>query len=164
MSEGVSSGEDDHSVSHFSGAWDSKGTVSRRVESLPVEWSEEDVEEEAPVPRITRGKSRGVVPASHGVEPRTSKSSTRPSRSPMFEESTLMEKELSWFRIKYSIPDEFQLWLPGVEEWVQNYPSGTLAIYEEDLAVGLRFPFHDLIVQVLNRYRIVLAQLAPNSF
>ena len=116
MSEGASSGEDDHSVSHISGAWDSKGTVSRRVESLPVEWSEEEVEEEAPVPRVTRGKSKGAVSASHGARPRTSKSSTRPSRGPMFEESTLIEEELSWLKIKYTIPDEFHLWLSRARE------------------------------------------------
>ena len=95
MSEGASSGEDDHSMSHLSGAWDSEGTMSRRVESPPVEWSEEEVEEEALVPRVTRGKSKGVVSASHGVGPRTSKSLTRPSRGPMYEESTLIEEELS---------------------------------------------------------------------
>ena len=164
MSEGVSSGEGDHFVSHILGAWDSEGTVSRGVESPPVEWSEEEVEEEAPVPRVTRGKSKGAVSASHGVGPRTSKSSTRPSQGPMFEESTLIEEELSWLKIKYTIPDEFHLRLPRAEEWVQNYPSNTLGIYEEDLAAGLRLPFHDLIVQVLNRYRVVPAQLAPNFF
>ena len=111
-----------------------------------------------------RGKSKGAVFASHGVRPRTSNSSTRPSRGSMFEQSTLIEEELSWFKIKYNISDEFHLWLLRAVERVQNCPPGTLAIYEEDLAAGLRFPFHDLVVQVLNRYRIIPAQLAPNSF
>ena len=82
----------------------------------------------------------------------------------MFEESTLIEEELSWLKIKYTIPDEFHLLLSRAGERVQNCPPGTLAIYEEDLATGLRLPFHDLIIQVLNRYRVVPAQLAPNSF
>ena len=79
MSEGASSTEDDHSVSHLSGAWDSEGTVSQGVESLPMEWSEEEVEEEFPIPRVMRGKGKGVASASHGFGPKTFKSSTRPS-------------------------------------------------------------------------------------
>ena len=79
MSEGASSGEDDHSVSHISGAWDSEGTMSRGVEFLPMEWSEEEAKEEALVPGVTRRKGKGAVSTSHRSGPRTSKSSTKPS-------------------------------------------------------------------------------------
>ena len=50
MSVGTSSGEDDHSVSHISGALGSEDTLFRGVESPPIDWSEEEVEEEISVP------------------------------------------------------------------------------------------------------------------
>ena len=81
----------------------------------------------------------------------------------MFEKSSMTEENLMWIRGRYNILDEFHLWLSRVNERVQNCPLDTLTIYEEDLAAGLRFPFHTLVTQILARYRVVLAQLAPNS-
>ena len=118
MSGGTSFGEDDHSVSHISRALGSEDTMLQRVESPPVDWSEEEVEEKISIPRVTRGKDRVAAFASHVSRTKTSKSSTRPSRRPMFEESTLAGEDLSWIKMRYNVLDEFHLWLLRADERV----------------------------------------------
>lgn len=58
----------------------------------------------------------------------------------MFEILILIEDDIIGYREMYGIPDEFLLHVPRAEDRVAFGPAGSLAVYEKDLHVGLRFP------------------------
>lgn len=43
-------------------------------------------------------------------------------------------------------------------------PVGFLAMYEEDLHVGLHFPLHPFIHNILQQYDVIPTQLSPYAF
>lgn len=61
------------------------------------------------------------------------------------------------------ILDTFHLHALGSEDRVTSSSTKFLVVYEEDLHAGLRFPLHDFIWNVFDRYQVILTQLALNS-
>lgn len=53
---------------------------------------------------------------------------------------------------------------PDLEEWVTLDGSGLLALYEEFFPTSFQLPLHPFILSFLDHYRLVPAQLTPNSF
>lgn len=82
----------------------------------------------------------------------------------MNEASEMTEVEISWLWDYYKFPDNFHVHAPRLEDRVTSSSVDRLAVYEEFLRVGLRFPLHPFIANVLDLYLVVSAQLAPNSF
>ena len=60
--------------------------------------------------------------------------------------SVLNPNDLSRLRVWYGIPPDFDIELPRANERVDNLPPGRLAVYEEALWTGLRFPIHPFIL------------------
>ncbi|GAB2295184.1 hypothetical protein Dimus_029359 [Dionaea muscipula] len=61
-------------------------------------------------------------------------------------------------------PECYQFGLPGPSKFVVDYiDQDTLCIHLEHFTRGLRLPLPHLVIRLLNRYDLLLAQLTPNS-
>lgn len=73
------------------------------------------------------------------------------------------QEDLSYIRIVYGVPGEFELELPAPDARVDNLPLGRLRAYEEAFNVGLRFPIQQFIFGLFRFYGVSLYTLTPNS-
>ncbi len=79
-------------------------------------------------------------------------------------QSDLVPEDLDRFVARYHLPEACNVTLPGPEERMSHPPPGKVAINEDILRAGFRFPLSDLVVQVLRGLRVAPTQLVPNSW
>lgn len=72
-------------------------------------------------------------------------------------ETHVTADELIEIREKYSIPEEIKIVLPSPRWRACRPPIGYGSIYIERLDGGLRFPFCQLVIEILKYYKIALA-------
>lgn len=77
--------------------------------------------------------------------------------------SALSAGDLEKFKSDFHIPPEIELFLPGLNDSAHHSDDGKIAIYEDFLHSGLRFPLPDLLISLLKHFRLGLGQLNPNS-
>lgn len=77
--------------------------------------------------------------------------------------SELREGELERMRVAYYIPDDVEIRIPGPDWKASGPPIGWLCLFEDQLKGGLRFPIPQFVRDVLNYYRVPLAQVVPNG-
>lgn len=77
--------------------------------------------------------------------------------------SALSAGDLEKFKSDFHIPPEIELFLPGPNDSAHHSDDGKIAIYEDFLHSGLRFPLPDLLISLLKHFRLGLGQLNPNS-
>ncbi|XP_056691734.1 uncharacterized protein [Spinacia oleracea] len=65
---------------------------------------------------------------------------------------------------KYSLKGEYILYRPGVLHTILTPSPGCTAVYKSGLQLGLRFPLHPFIVELLSAYNLSICQLMPNSW
>ena len=53
--------------------------------------------------------------------------------SPDVESSSLSRPNVEWLQKQFCIPEQFQLFTPRTDGWVNNPPLGQMAFYVEDL-------------------------------
>lgn len=68
-------------------------------------------------------------------------------------------RTLGFYRIKHP----YALYIPEHTETLCTPQTGCIAIYKAYLELGLRFPLHPFITEVLHSYCLSLCQLMPNS-
>lgn len=90
--------------------------------------------------------------------------STRAQSGSLGRGSTLSEEELSIIRARFFPESGFELELPEPARGAAEAPAECLAMFEETLLAGLRFPLPEFVVRLLKDYEIVPAQLVPNSW
>lgn len=64
---------------------------------------------------------------------------------------------------RYRVPSFIRLYAPRPEDRVTSDSPDRVALYEVFFSYGLRLPFHPFILNLLDWYRLVPAQLTPNS-
>lgn len=77
--------------------------------------------------------------------------------------SELREGELDRLRVAFHIPDDVEIRIPGPEWKANRPPVGWLCVFEDQLKGGLRFPIPQFVRDVLNFFRVPLAQVVPNG-
>ncbi|KNA08504.1 hypothetical protein SOVF_161980 [Spinacia oleracea] len=71
---------------------------------------------------------------------------------------------LSGLASKYGIKPPYMLVKPGVEATVTTPAPGCTAVYVISLEMGLRFPLHPFIPELLNCYGLAICNVSPNSW
>ena len=82
---------------------------------------------------------------------------------PESQASDITESEVLWLQDHFQFPVEYEVSVPGPEGRVVSPPDGRLAIYQDSLWRGLRFPIPEFVRSLLRFYNVVPAQLTPNS-
>ena len=82
---------------------------------------------------------------------------------PESQASDITESEVLWLQDHFQFPVEYEVSVPGPEDRVVNPPDGRLAIYQDALWGGLRFPIPEFVRSLLRFYNVIPAQLTPNS-
>ena len=82
---------------------------------------------------------------------------------PKVEASSLSEPNVERLWEQYRIPEQYQLFAPGVDGRVNSLLSDQVAFYVEDLRMGLQFLIPEFVRNLLDYYGLCPAQLAPNS-
>lgn len=77
--------------------------------------------------------------------------------------SQIREGELERLRVTFHIPTNVEIRVPGADFRASRPPVGWRCCFEDQLKGGLRFPIHPFICEVLNYFRIPLAQVVPNG-
>ena len=78
-------------------------------------------------------------------------------------DSILTFKDLEIIKLKYQVPIEFRLEVAVPEERIALPRQGRVGLYKKSLKADLQLPFHFLIVDSFNLYRISFCSIAPNS-
>ena len=89
-----------------------------------------------------------------------------PNTSPLppeLQASDISESEVLWLQSHFQFPLEYEVSVPGLEDTVVRPPDGRLAVYQDFLWGGLRFPVPEFVRSVFRFYNLVPAQLTPNS-
>ncbi|KNA25321.1 hypothetical protein SOVF_007610 [Spinacia oleracea] len=71
---------------------------------------------------------------------------------------------LSGLATKYGIKPPYMLVKPGAEATVTTPAPGCTAVYVASLEMGLRFPLHPFILELLNCYGLAICNVSPNSW
>lgn len=66
----------------------------------------------------------------------------------------IQEADLDRLRIMYTIPDEFRMIVLGSNERVIAPPPDCVAFYEDAFEMGVRFPLHQFIRDILDFYQV----------
>lgn len=75
-----------------------------------------------------------------------------------------MERNLKYVGTKFWIQDPyFVVWVKHTNS-VLTPPIGCVSVYQLSLQMGLRFPLHTFIRDLLNAYQLTLTNLLPNSW
>lgn len=77
--------------------------------------------------------------------------------------SELREGELERLKVAFYIPEDVVVRVPGPDWKASRPPVGWLCVFEDQLKGGLRFPVPPFVCEVLNFFRIPLAQVVPNG-
>ena len=77
--------------------------------------------------------------------------------------SRLEPSDLEKIRDLYHIPQNVVLVVPGLNWRASCPPVGWVCLYEGHLRAGLRFPLVPFVRNILNEYRVPLAQIVPNG-
>ena len=75
----------------------------------------------------------------------------------------LTRDDLEMFRRYYFIPVDFEIKLFDLGGRVDRPPVGCLGVYEEALKADLHFSLHSFVVQLMNVYHLLPAQIMSNS-
>lgn len=75
-----------------------------------------------------------------------------------------MEDDVQDLRIKFTISDEVELWVPNSGEIADNPFERWFAVYEILFDLDMWFPLPGLASAILAHYWIVVGQLMPNSW
>ncbi|KAK4441613.1 hypothetical protein Salat_0496200 [Sesamum alatum] len=138
------------------------------------DWSSSDYSVPSSPPYTTRQlpqKIRGKMPRRNKVS--SSGETTFPSPAMVSSEalavisgtgSSLTEDAVRKLAIDIALPGEYDWVVPSPNQSANNPPPGYLTVYSTQLTLGLRFPFHDPLIQVFNRLGIPPSQLLPNSY
>ena len=79
-------------------------------------------------------------------------------------DSILSSEDLKVIKMKYHVPNDFKLEVTDPGERIALPYPGWVDIYEEALKASLILPFHCLIVEFLNLYKISFYYLVLNSW
>ena len=82
---------------------------------------------------------------------------------PELQASDITESEVLWLQDHFQFPVEYEVSVPSPEDRVVCPPDGRLAIYQDSLWGGLRFPIPEFVRSLFRFYNVVPAQLTPNS-
>ena len=74
---------------------------------------------------------------------------------PESQASDITESEVLWLQDQFQFPIEYEVLVPGPEDRVINPPDGRLAIYQDALWGGLRFPIPKFVWSLLRFYNVV---------
>ena len=77
--------------------------------------------------------------------------------------SRLEPSDLERIRTLYHIPQNVVLAVPGLNWRASCPPVGWVCLYEGQLKADLRFPLVPFVRELLNEYRVPLAQIVPNG-
>lgn len=141
--------------------------------SPPLQWSSPaSTEDRIPLAQrqvARRPPSRGCSAAGQ-VPPRDRQVAAGPSsfirlpkESPEFTASILSAQEVLDLGLRYRVPKDIKLFRSFPVDRVVSSQPGRVALYSAFFKAGLRLPLHPFIVNLLDRYRLVPAQLVPNS-
>ncbi|XP_073116189.1 uncharacterized protein [Elaeis guineensis] len=72
--------------------------------------------------------------------------------------------ELLLIRVRYGVPPEYDLELPGPSDRASTPPPGRFCLYQEVFRAGLRLPLPVFVAAFFRFLDISLASVAPNSF
>lgn len=61
------------------------------------------------------------------------------------------------------ISQDIQVSTPRSNDRMNRAPLGSIAVYNNHLKTGLRFPLHPFIVKIFNLYKVISVQLIQNS-
>ena len=76
---------------------------------------------------------------------------------PESQASDITESEVLWLQDHFQFLIENEVSVPGPEDRVINPPDGRLAIYQDALWGGLRFPILEFVQSLLRFYNVVPA-------
>ena len=72
--------------------------------------------------------------------------------------------ELTNLRVKYGIPDDVPLRIPGKKDTPSRPPKGYVTLFLESFKLGLRCPLQPYFARMLNGLNLALGQLNPNGW
>lgn len=84
-----------------------------------------------------------------------------------FPEATFMksmERNSKYISTKFWILDPYFIVRAKGAESVLTPPVGCVSVYHQSMQMGLRFPLHPFIKELLNGYQLTLTNLLPNSW
>lgn len=76
----------------------------------------------------------------------------------------MIKSKVLWLREQYRFLSHFQVHAPRPNNRVMSGPASHLALYKEFFHADLRLPLHPFILNVLDLFKVISAQLALNSF
>lgn len=77
---------------------------------------------------------------------------------------TYMERNAKYIGTKFWIQDPYFVVRAKSAESVLTPPAGCVSVYHHSMQMGLRFPLHPFIKDLLNGYQLTLTNLLPNSW
>lgn len=78
--------------------------------------------------------------------------------------SVITEAELYIWRGLFWMPSDVHFWVPGAKDHVDQPPEGYIAMIFDTIAVGVRFPLHPVISDLLNFWNLAPTQITPNGW
>ena len=82
---------------------------------------------------------------------------------PKMEASSLSGSNVERLRKQYHIPEQYELFAPGTDGWINSPPLSQVAFYVKDLRACIRFLILEFVWNLFDYYGLCPAQLAPNS-
>lgn len=76
----------------------------------------------------------------------------------------IQKVDLNRLRSTYAIPDEFRMIVPSSKDRVVSPSPRCVAFYKNAFEMGIRFPLHSFITNILDFYIITPTQSIPNDF
>ena len=75
-----------------------------------------------------------------------------------------LNKEREAILKKWGLPKGYSIITPGNYDTVRFPPPQSIAVYAPAIELGLRFPIHPLIREVLELLHVTVAELYPNAW
>ena len=76
---------------------------------------------------------------------------------PESQASDIIESEVLWLQNHFQFPLEYEVSAPSPEDRVVSPPDGRLAIYQDTLWCGLKFPILEFVWNLFRFYNVVPA-------
>lgn len=153
-------------ICHIMSGNDSKKTVKKKRHQVESSSSDRTVDE-IPRSKVVKIGKASSLPQTTSTSEWTSRDPLPMVNAPRIATanlaSELREGELERLRVAFHIPEDVEIRVPGPEWKANRPPIGWICIFEDQLKGGLRFPIPQFVRDVLNFFRVPLAQVVLNG-
>lgn len=81
-----------------------------------------------------------------------------------FNRGSIIVERMDELVLRYSVPSNYVCRVPTINKYISTRGSLEISVYEETFLAGFQIPIHPFVEELLRRYRLVPAQIHPNTW